>query len=399
MENDETETINKYVKSLIQLKAHPSQIPKKLIPKINVQLDISKSEAIQKGSIDKVMRIQRIKSGLINAEQRRRAFSSHSILPPLSTHKSSTISHPREELEAILDDMAEGIPLNHNDSSLVPELIPFAKEKINKLVKERKFTIAQTYENALRQLIIIDQDIQTENKHSSQKDNIEKKLQAATESLEQAKSDFQKSIVEFEQKAEESKNKIIEKQKQQLLAFDEETQQGPSSKVIKYSHQYHTMRNKQALLISAKAYEEAAFLKEQADKLKEVEAEEQKQRFYIDRQILRNQMIKNFEVEMDCYEEQINQKRFNLQMNGEMILRNKQKNVENITIDFEEAKSRVKNDELRAKTIKTTTKSQRLTALQKERECRSKNVSVSTQTIKRYIFPILSQKAQNSQLG
>lgn len=394
----EDETINKFIRELLRGRMQPNQVPKQFITKINTALDYEKTIAINKGSIAKVKQIHKIKDDLIRAEQIRNVVSSHSFLPVLHRRSSIIPSYSNEDLEDVLQSMIEGRPLDHDKTNMIVDLIYLSKEKINKLVEEQQFTEAQSYENVLRQLYVINNEVNIEKKHNKKKENYQKLLQEAEESLEMTKNDFKQSLNDFNETANEARQEVIDENQQLLDDFDEETMKGPPPKYFKMSKQYLILREKQKALIKNKNYEEAAGLKAEADELEKIEKQNLIEKFYSERINNRAKLYNDFTSKIKCFDEQVERKRKKLMNNYEVFIQNKQKNIENIQKKYDYTQNLLKDDELKSSTLRSPLKSRKSTKILSQRSKanssisfsnQSTKVSTSTQTVKRFNFATL----------
>ena len=219
----EDETIKRIIRDLLKVMMQPTQVPKQFITKINTALDHEKTIAINKGSIAKVKQIHKIKDDLIRAEQIRNVVSSHSFLPQLHRRSSMIPPYSNDDLEDTLQSLVDGQPLEHSKTNMVIDLINLTKDKINQLVENQQFPEAQTYENVLQQLYIINNEVNIEKKHNKRKDNIERLLREAEETLEMEKVDYKQSLEDFNKSAEEARQEVLDENQQLLDDFDEET--------------------------------------------------------------------------------------------------------------------------------------------------------------------------------
>lgn len=402
IDNADDEKVNKIIRDLLRKKMQPNQVPKQLMTKVNTALDAEKTIAINKGSIAKVKQIHKIKSDLIRAEQIRSVVSCHSSLPLLHRRSSLLPQYSNEELEETLQDMVDGQPLDHSKTDMVQDLIALTKEKINFLIEEQEYTVAQTYEDVLRKLFVISNEAAIEKKHTNKKDNYEKMLQEAKESLEMAKIDFEQALNDFTESAEETIQDAKEKHQQELNDFDEETLKGPPSQYFKMSKQYLTLREQQKALVKSKKYEEAASLKEEADRLEKQEKQELTEKYYTERLITRNNLYNVYLSNLECLDEQLSRKKNKIMVEGKADIQSRQRNVDNLQKQFSYTKRLLKNDKLNSirsslKTRKSCAKaSQRsrtnssmASTMPSQRSDQPLYVSTQTQTNKRFNFATL----------
>lgn len=394
----EDETINRFIRDLLKGRMLPNQVPKQFITKINTALDHEKTIAINKGSIAKVKQIHKIKDDLIRAEQIRNVVSSHSFLPQLHRRSSMIPPYSNDDLEDTLQSLVDGQPLEHSKTNMVIDLINLTKDKINQLVENQQFPEAQTYENVLQQLYIINNEVNIEKKHNKRKDNIERLLREAEETLEMEKVDYKQSLEDFNKSAEEARQEVLDENQQLLDDFDEETLKGPPPQYFKMSKQYLILRQKQKALVMNKSYEEAAGIKSEADELEKIEKQKLIEKFYSERIVSRTNLYNDFTFKIECFDEQVDRKRSRLISDYETCIRNKQKSIENIKKQYAYTQNLLKKDELNSTTVRPLLKSRKSTNRTTQRSranstmsstMPASKVSASTQTNKRFNFATL----------
>ena len=70
-------------------------------------------------------------------------------------------------------------------------------------------------------------------KHNNWRDNYQRLLQEAEESLKTTKSEYEQLLEDFDQNVMDAGQDILDKQQQQLYYFDEETMKSLSNKIKK----------------------------------------------------------------------------------------------------------------------------------------------------------------------
>ena len=376
MDEDENKKIAYYTRFLLD-GGNVKKIPYSLISNIKIVLTISKKKAISNGQRDKVKQIQRILSDLdkidnklpsspnnnwycedqssmltkkqeenqlqnpTNPQSSLSLYQKNEKLPNIQRAQSKQSKkriHSSEQLEEILESLVIGNK-NEIEIDIIPELIQYAKVKIDSLVKEGKLIEAQKYETVNNQLISSTTSRYKNNQKLNKKKEYIDQLHIALKRLqdEQDKMEYELSL--YDENVEQIRYLQEMDWNKQLEEYDETTNGEVPSNYKRFSQKLISLREQTNSLIKSRHFQEAAFKKIEADELEHVELLQCRENYINTRKRKRERMIEEHKKKLDCFEE-------NCKWNRLRIINDNQNTISCIERTISILQNKIKNAQL-----------------------------------------------------
>jgi hypothetical protein len=367
------------VRELLAGRVSVNHIIPEAIPKVLIDLDAAKQQAITHGKVDVVQKVHKLQKAISSLQARRQSAPRTATRLPVLRHTPPTRPSDSAELADLLNQFIAGRELDHEQLMSAPNLISLCRSKIRDLVDKGEYDEAQIYENALRKLQLIDCENSTEARRTQKRDQIAAKIAKTEEQLSSEKQKYTESLADFDQTATAEKWQLRETHAAKLAAFDEVTDAGMPHAFRKLSQRLLVLREQEKALISSKRYDEAAETKEIADALEKEEEEHLSEKYLEERAVQRQQMCDQYRANLKCVKEKSARNRLTLQQRSEAEIANKELAIENLKTRLEMVEA-IMRTEAEA-TVRTQSQIKR-----RDKKPMPKRSSISVQTYQRYRF-------------
>jgi hypothetical protein len=328
-EKEENAHAQRVIGDLVAGKVSPSQVPPGILPRVNIGLDALKQKMISEGHVDKVKRIHKIQNDIATLRPKYQlAPRSAHRLPPLRRSSEPAVSPA--ELEALLDSLVDGTPLDPDKGRLVPLLIVKAKERIHRFVREGQLGRAQDYEDLMRTLVVIGGEKTVEFKRTSRRAILAESLERARCDVRKAEENFDLYVAKFQEELEQQREELIAEQDDALAVFDMKTDEGMPETGLKYSQQLLVWREEINAMVAIRQFARAAELKAIADVQQEKEKKELTGKWLELRATLREQLLDAHAAARAAFDEKGERHRLTLKQTLKADIDAKKRAVENL---------------------------------------------------------------------
>ncbi|OHS98352.1 hypothetical protein TRFO_08941 [Tritrichomonas foetus] len=361
--------------------SNPKDVPKKYVPKIRAILIQAKKSAISKGQANVVKQIQKILNDLpivddheqqentqndgysrqrsqsslprckTPANSRSKPYSNLASNSPSSTTPSnynsqsnsrnpsrsaskrtsrnasrstSNKASPRnmsggfsdDQLDPIIEDLVNGnsyIPEN----DMLPDLINYSKRKIDSLIKNNELIKAQKYENIYQQLAASQSGWNTVDSKSSKKNELAGRLSTTQHQLQEARNSMEMTLNDYDQKMESIRESFEEEWENEIQEFDKVTNGELPPSFRKFSQKLLNLRETEKFLIKSRRFEEAGYIRMEADELEEQELEQCRVKFRKARETKKMRLTEEHVQKMKCFDENCARVRMRIQNDNE----------------------------------------------------------------------------------
>jgi ribosomal protein L25 (general stress protein Ctc) len=320
-----------------------SEISPQIVNRVSVGLDGAKAAAISQGQLERVRRIHQIEEEM--AESRKLAAGNSQLTSrSLSIYGTRRESVSIELMDKVLEKMLAGEEISHNERWLVSDLVVYTKECIDELVAEEQYDLAQKWENVLRKLVILESEYAVENKRIRKAMDMQERLYGAEEILAEVEKDAKEQISHFLDVSAEDRAAMVKDHRRAVASFDEQTKEGMPPWYVKYSPEVINLREKQRSLVQTKRYDEAADMKELAEKVEEKERKEHETRYQTRRESLRKLMLRDHANMLACFDEKAENALMKLKHELEQTLVMRRKTVENTRKELDYMQSLIQTE-------------------------------------------------------
>lgn len=338
MDDDENQKITYYACFLLN-DGNAKEVPASLIPKITVVLSVAKKKAITKGQINNVKQIQQILANLDNLKGKTTSGNSPSSKHPYTNHSSTTspsrksdhrskssqlkinlppiqkkqnttptIDISDEELDLILEDLVNG-RTTEVDVDVLPSLIGYTKIKIKDLIGCDELITAQKYEDVYQQLISFRH---LQNSKVNKKSDLTAQLERAVSRLDELQNKMQQDLENFDANMRQLREYSENEWQQQLRDFDDQTYGELPSNYKRFSQKLLNLREQAKYMVKTRRFEEAGFLKLEADELEQYELGLCREKYIQTRERQKINLIDAHNQKMKCFEDNCQRNRLRI---------------------------------------------------------------------------------------
>lgn len=304
----EEELINKIVDN-----GNVSAIPSDLRERIMKVLENKKFSAIMSGD-----------SALVSKIQSRLSVLDRLIKKEKEKHLKETKKEMEGDkvlIDGIIEKLIKGNPMPISKSHLITDIIARCKEKIVELVQAENLRDAQKYSDIIKFLNKNMFEFSTARTKVSKMDHVHEQYERVKQMILEEQTRYEEEISKLESSRADEYRALVEKLNLELEEFDKETNTGdiPPS-FVKYSRHYLNLRELQDQLVAVNRFIEAHDVRKEADELQDEEHDEMRFNYFYSRQTLREKLIKDHTLQLECFEDKTKSKRFIIQNKHEKAM-------------------------------------------------------------------------------
>ena len=183
-----------------------------------------------------------------------------------ATSKSNGSEPPRAVLESVMNDLLDGFPYEIAETYMLPHLILYAQEEVDRFIEQNDYINAQKREDIRVNLIGIMATRTEEGEKRDQREKVENMLDTTKTTYAQRSAELNQEMEELKEKCQKAVDDLIKERDQQLHDFDVATKGPIPPSYKKLSQRILNLRRTEEALVKLRKFNEAAEVQAEADR-------------------------------------------------------------------------------------------------------------------------------------
>jgi hypothetical protein len=306
-----------------------ADIPRGLLPDVDSHL----TQLLARSGPAEVGRVQSLLKAVKNVELRFGLIEAKARPAP----RDST---PAAALDVALGKLCAGSPVRSLDPAVLPDLIPFVRERIGERRADGDLSTAQLYEDALQQLNCGCYSALRLCDHIARRDELLGGIERLDRALRELEAQVQRDLMSHNLRVQKELEEERRRWADAVTAFDDETRRGVPRRFRKFSAEVMEMKAVETALIRGRRFQEALIVRRQRSARQRVERRVWGARFVESRAKAKRKLKRGEELRVDWIESSNALLRQRIEAEGRRCIEVIQKakaNLANKVADFDRA--------------------------------------------------------------